>query len=182
MLGLSNGKSRIQSCYQVRSAVQVDTSFNFSPTSENYIRKAFNTNPTLTNADITDSDQIFTGWVNHMRTITICLVPLKQVSMVLSFLCLILPTTLVQTLKFLMPTQPLVTLLQDLQSTTGTFDAKDQTRIPKLFRLRARTFGDGHQETLKFQLLIFVLAMMSILMAHLVPFAIWEIPIIVLKF
>ncbi|MAK56327.1 MAG: hypothetical protein CML17_10875 [Pusillimonas sp.] len=34
---------------------EIDTKFNFSNSSEDFVRKVFNTNPTLTNSDITDS-------------------------------------------------------------------------------------------------------------------------------
>ena len=37
--------------------IEIDTKFNFSRGSENFIRKVFNTNPTLTNAAITDTDK-----------------------------------------------------------------------------------------------------------------------------
>ena len=45
------------------SAVSRETSFNFDPASAKYIRKVFNTNPTLTNTSITDTDQVETYWL-----------------------------------------------------------------------------------------------------------------------
>jgi len=45
------------------SAVSRETSFNFTPSSAKYIRKVFNTNPTLTNSSITDTAQAETYWL-----------------------------------------------------------------------------------------------------------------------
>ena len=51
-----------------------EVSFNFTPSSAKYIRKVFNTNPTLTNASITDTDQAETYWLGqtyegHLRNV-----------------------------------------------------------------------------------------------------------------
>ena len=43
--------------------VQIESKFNFNNTSENFIRKVFNTNPTMTNSDITDTDNA--GYVDY---------------------------------------------------------------------------------------------------------------------
>jgi phage tail sheath protein FI len=45
--------------------VSKEVSFNFTPSSSKYIRKVFNTNPTLTNSDITQTDQIETYWLGQ---------------------------------------------------------------------------------------------------------------------
>lgn len=47
------------------SNVVLDTTFNFSEASSKYIRKAFNTNPTLTNSSITISDAQETYWLGE---------------------------------------------------------------------------------------------------------------------
>ena len=41
------------------------SNFNFSPTSEKFIRKVFNTNPTLCNSDITSTDNLKTYWLGE---------------------------------------------------------------------------------------------------------------------
>ena len=46
-------------------ATKVDTSFNFSEDSSKYIRKVFNTNPTLTNAAITDTESLKNYWLGE---------------------------------------------------------------------------------------------------------------------
>ena len=46
-------------------AVSQEVSFNFTPSSSKYIRKVFNTNPTLTNSSITDTDEIETYWLGQ---------------------------------------------------------------------------------------------------------------------
>ena len=45
------------------AAVSREVSFNFTPSSSKYIRKVFNTDPTLTNAAITDTEQLETYWL-----------------------------------------------------------------------------------------------------------------------
>jgi phage tail sheath protein FI len=45
------------------SSVSREVSFNFTPSSSKYIRKVFNTDPTLTNGDITDTAQVETYWL-----------------------------------------------------------------------------------------------------------------------
>ena len=44
-------------------AVSQEVSFNFTPSSSKYIRKVFNTDPTLTNSSITATDQAETYWL-----------------------------------------------------------------------------------------------------------------------
>ena len=44
-------------------ATAIEASFNFNPASAKYIRKVFNTNPTLTNSNITQADQVETYWL-----------------------------------------------------------------------------------------------------------------------
>ena len=46
-------------------AVVERATFNFDPQSEKYIRKVFNTNPTLTNSTITDSTHLKTYWLGE---------------------------------------------------------------------------------------------------------------------
>jgi hypothetical protein len=43
----------------------IETSFNFTPSSSKYIRKVFNTNPTLTNDSITQTAQAETYWLGQ---------------------------------------------------------------------------------------------------------------------
>ena len=46
-------------------ATAKEVSFNFTPSSSKYIRKVFNTNPTLTNSSITDSSLVETYWLGQ---------------------------------------------------------------------------------------------------------------------
>ena len=46
-------------------ATSIETSFNFTPSSSKYIRKVFNTNPTLTNESITQTEQTETYWLGQ---------------------------------------------------------------------------------------------------------------------
>ena len=43
----------------------IATEFNFTPSSSKYIRKVFNTNPTLTNSSITQADQVESYWLGE---------------------------------------------------------------------------------------------------------------------
>jgi hypothetical protein len=45
--------------------VSQEVSFNFIPSSARYIRKVFNTNPTLTNEETTQTDQVETYWLGQ---------------------------------------------------------------------------------------------------------------------
>ena len=45
--------------------VSREVSFNFNPASSKYIRKVFNTDPTLTNENITQTDQVETYWLGQ---------------------------------------------------------------------------------------------------------------------
>lgn len=45
------------------NTVKLDTEFNFTPSSDKFIRKVFNTNPMLTNADLFDSNERKTYWL-----------------------------------------------------------------------------------------------------------------------
>jgi len=49
--------------YGAAGAVSREVSFNFTPSSSKYIRKVFNTDPTLTNSAITDTNQAETYWL-----------------------------------------------------------------------------------------------------------------------
>lgn len=55
-VGTNEFKVQISSSNATTPGVLVDTSFNFTDTSEKFIRKAFNTNPILTNNAVVDSD------------------------------------------------------------------------------------------------------------------------------
>jgi hypothetical protein len=55
-VGTNEFKVQISSSAQNTQGVLVDTSFNFSDTSDKFIRKVFNTNPTLTNDQVVDTD------------------------------------------------------------------------------------------------------------------------------
>ena len=135
------------------SAIQVDTSFNFSPTSQNFIRKRFNTNPILTNESITDSATRQVYWLGETFE--------DEVTAMLG-------NTQSSQYGVVVPlygaggtnsggdfradySDPATGFFigQDLQSTTGSFDAADTTRTPKLFRLRARNTGRWASRNLK---------------------------------
>ena len=80
--GASNFVASVGSNYEFRAIIEndtgtenlVETTFNFNPNSSKYIRKVFNTNPTLTNNDVTPSESLRTYWLgesfeSHLRNV-----------------------------------------------------------------------------------------------------------------
>ena len=63
--GAANFVANVGSNYEFRAVIEnelsasvLETTFNFNPNSSKYIRKVFNTNPTLTNDDVTPSESL----------------------------------------------------------------------------------------------------------------------------
>ena len=129
--------------------VVLDTQFDFTSTSDSFIRKVFNTNPTLTNNQVTDTltnywlGETFEGRVNEVLTNTALslgvILPLQNASgtsMGGSFR------------KDYQDAQTGWFFAQDLSTgvSTGSFQASQQER---LFKLVARNSGDWAARNLK---------------------------------
>ena len=66
MIGSVGVNQEFKAIIKNSSGVTVkETAFNFSENSERYIRKVFNTNPTLTNSSITNSDDLEVYWLGE---------------------------------------------------------------------------------------------------------------------
>jgi len=129
--------------------VEKRTTFNFNENSHKYIRRVFNTNPTLTNSDITPPDGLTNYWLGETFDNFIknkindnrsdageaygCLVPLQQGS----------STAYADQRQ---PAQAAASgwvISQDLNTVTASFDPSDMT---KLFKFHALSEGAGEWE------------------------------------
>ena len=112
------------------------TAFNFSRSSSKYIRKVFNTNPTLVNTDITRTAQQETYWLGptfekHLETY----VSGDSFGAILG-----LDSGSSNAADFRFGFQAAQTpwiISQDLQSDSSTFDAQDMTKLFKFHQLDA---------------------------------------------
>lgn len=141
-------------------------SFNFNRASENYIRKVFNTNPTLTNSTITQdgtgeyginqgtapTNNLKTYWLGETferylaDTVTGSSAAGSRVGMILAIDS---ATSAWNGGDYRMGTQPPQTgwiIGQDLSSATASFDAAD---MPKLLKIHGLEVGEWDQKHLK---------------------------------
>jgi hypothetical protein len=128
-------------------ATKLDTSFNFSRDSSKYIRKVFNTNPTLVNSNITTSDSLSNYWLGE----TFATFLTENVSQVSGNMAFIAP------LKSISPdidagnfsgkqnetAKSGWIISQHLSSVTSSFVAE---QMPKLFRFAVTETAGGEWE------------------------------------
>lgn len=130
----------------------VDTSFNFTPSSENFIRNRFNVNPTLTNDEITDSSATQGYWLGEtfedQVTNTLNGASGDQYGVIVPLFDKNNNSGADFKADYSDPATGYF-IAQDLQSTTGTFDAGDPQRVSQLFRLRARNTGRWASRNIK---------------------------------
>ena len=137
------------------SGIAVDSTFDFSPNSENFIRKVFNTNPILTNSDAVDdtSNSFSRYWLGESYEGAVK----EKVSSTGNQIGVILPLVSgsapdLSGGKFRKAHQRAKTgyfFSQDLatgESATGSYSAADQQN---LFRLASRDSGEWLQKELK---------------------------------
>ena len=131
---------------------EIDTKFDFSNSSANFIRKVFNTNPTLTNSDITlpTSDAAKTYWLGETYEDEVNQLIQNSTAQV----GVILPLKShaaegISGADFKVDYKDPQTgyfIAQDLTDDTASFDAGQQE---KLFRLRARNTGRWASKNVK---------------------------------
>jgi len=122
--------------------------FNFDRNSKNYIRKAFNTNPTLTNSSITPSDDTKTYWLGETFDREVADINLQ--AGVLLALRTSGSTDIKRAGKHKESLKKAVTpwiISQDLTKNSGSGGFEYQ--YEKLFRLKTHTGGDWEQKNLK---------------------------------
>ena len=128
------------------------SNFNLNPDSDKYIRKVFNTNPILTNADITTADNLEHYWVGETfeRSVEEVLVA-GGYSMSSTMHGFVAPLTSgsISLDKFRAPARVSKTgwvIGQDLTNNTGSYVASAQQ---KLFRISALDSGEYEQKNYK---------------------------------
>jgi len=126
------------------STTIIDTSFNFTDTSDNFIRNRFNVNPTLTNDEITDSSAVQNYWLGETFEEAAKLNLNGAAGDQYGVIMPLFDKNNNSGGDFRTDYSDPATgyfISQDLQSTTGTFDAADPQRASQLFKLRARNTG-----------------------------------------
>ena len=148
-------RMKILSSDNLNGTPVLDTSFNFDKNSDKYIRKVFNTNPTLVNSSITSTENREKYWLGEtfadfMRD---TVGSSALVSGAYAFIAGLKSTTAgVDLSNFQVEAQPAKTgwiLGQDLSTVTGSFNPEN---MPKLFRfvaLGGEGSGDWTQRNIK---------------------------------
>ena len=132
-------------------STEIETSFNFTNSSEKFVRKVFNTNPTLTNTDITDSSVGEKYWLGDTFEDQVLLTLNGAAADQYGVIMPLTSRTSIYGGDFKQDFDDARTgffVSQDLTEglSTGSFDAADQI---KLFRLRARNTGRWASRNLK---------------------------------
>lgn len=136
----------------VNSASILDTSFNFDKTSDKYIRKVFNTNPTLVNTSITSQDNREKYWLGE--TFTDFLNDNITGSLQGGAYAFIagLKNTAVDLSDFQLEAQAAKTgwaFSQDLSAVTGSFNPQNMSKLFRFVALGGEGSGDWTQRSLK---------------------------------
>ena len=127
------------------STVSSVVSFNFDPDSQGFIRKAFNTNPILTNTEVTDTSNQEKYWLGHtfVRSVNDTLNSSSAGAVYGMILGLDIGGT--DFSKFKIASQAAKTgwtFSQDMRGATNdNFDARSSTYVTKLFQIHS--LGDG---------------------------------------
>jgi len=133
----------------VNSTALLDTSFNFDKNSDKYIRKVFNTNPTLVNTSITSPDnrekywlgETFTDFVSDNIATGSCyafIAGLKNSAVDLS-----------NFQKVAAPAQTGWIFSQDLSTITGSYNPESMSKLFRFVALGGEGSGDWTQRELK---------------------------------
>ena len=126
------------------------TTFNFNPNSKKYIRKVFNTNPILTNTDVSLGENTASYWLGetYERHLDTYVTSNSQYGVILG---LAGPNATQGGSDFRMGTKPPQTgwfFKQDLQAVSGS-NSFDPTAMTKLFRFIGIDTGEWTQYNLK---------------------------------
>lgn len=137
------------------TATAKNTAFNFNPNSSKYIRKVFNTNPTLTNSDTTPSEVLSTYWLGETYESNLkAMVDENSGSTaggVYGFIAAIEnnSVTAANVKKEAQPAKTGWVIGQDLSSVTGSFDAEAQDKLFRFVSSRGDGAGDWEQNNIK---------------------------------
>jgi hypothetical protein len=131
---------------------EIETTFNFTNSSEKFVRRVFNTNPTLTNSDITDSAVLENYWLGETYEDQVALTLTTGAADQYGVIIPLANKFDYFGGDFRIDYQDSRTgyfISQDLRTgdeATGSFDARNQTQ---LFRLRARNTGRWASRNIK---------------------------------
>jgi hypothetical protein len=131
------------------AAPLLDTSFNFDKTSDKYIRKVFNTNPTLVNTAITSVDNVEKYWLGE--TFTDFLNDNVVAGNAYAFIAGLKSTT-ADLSDFQLVAQAAKTgwvFSQDLSTVTGSFNPQNMSKLFRFVSLGGEGSGDWTQRSLK---------------------------------
>ena len=141
----SAGSYGFKAAIMTGSTVSSVVSFNFDPDSQGFIRKAFNTNPILTNTEVTDTSNQEKYWLGHtfVRSVNDTLNSSSAGAVYGMILGLDIGGT--DFSKFKIASQAAKTgwtFSQDMRGATNdNFDARSSTYVTKLFQIHS--LGDG---------------------------------------
>lgn len=131
------------------AAPLLDTSFNFDKNSDKYIRKVFNTNPTLVNSSITSLDNQEKYWLGE--TFTDFLNDTIPTGSNYAFIAG-LKSSVADLSNFQLEAQPAKTgwiFSQDLSVITGSFDPEKMSKLFRFVVLGGEGSGDWSQRSIK---------------------------------
>jgi len=135
--------------------IKKQTAFNFTPSSSRYIRKVFNTNPTLTTNAVTRTAQRKTYWLGgsferHLAKFATGSSAGQAWGAILGIASA--SSTAVYASNFRMAFQAAQTpwlVSQDLQTSYAEYDITDTNRVKKLFKFHTLDAGEDEMKKLK---------------------------------
>ena len=135
--------------------IKKQTAFNFTPSSNRYVRKVFNTNPTLTTNAVTRTAQRKTYWLGgsferHLAKFATGSSAGQAWGAILGIASA--SSTAVYASNFRMAFQAAQTpwlVSQDLQTSYAEYDITDTNRVKKLFKFHTLDAGEDEMKKLK---------------------------------
>lgn len=128
------------------------TTFNFSPDSSKFIRKVFNTNPTLVNSDVTDSDLVKTYWLGPTYERHLAKYATGSAGAAFGVILGLDSgsTGVASDFKYgFQAAQTPWIISQDMQNAFAQFDIEDTSRVTKLFKFHTLDAGDDEMKKVK---------------------------------
>ena len=128
------------------------TAFNFTPSSSRYVRKVFNTNPTLINTAITNTDQQRTYWLGGSYERHVATYATGSSSGQAWGAILGLDSGSNSAANFRMGFQAAQTpwiVSQDLQTSYSNYDILDTSRVKRLLKFHTLDAGEDEMKKLK---------------------------------
>lgn len=140
--------------YNKDSQIVKTTTFNFNKNSQKYIRKVFNTNPTLTNTSITLGANTASYWLGqtYERHVSNYVTNTTAGSVYGVILGLKGDAATKEVSDYRMSSQAAQTgwfFSQDLQSVTGSANSYQPENMTKLFKFHCRETGEWTQQNIK---------------------------------